>query len=211
MFEAVAQVVTRPTAFFRDLQQNDSLASKAIWVVILVSILAGVVGYFNALPLAEAFQGTALGSFSLVSAPFFAATITFLGWLFYGLIVRMTAGLTVKPWAVAGYSVAPQLILHTLLIIIAALFPVQLSAATVDFSNPETVQQVSQELQKELQASTFGRSSQLLGYVASLWSLILIFLGVRAASTRAKAISSTLIIGLLSLGFILLPFLLAPL
>ena len=211
MFEGVAQVLVRPTSLFRTLQEDDRLAAKAIWVAVIVSALAGVIGYFNAVPLAEAFAGTPLGGLSLVSAPLFAAVFTFLGWMVYGLIVRMTAGIESKPWAIVGYSMAPQIVLNTLLILIAALFPVQLSAVAVDFSDPDTLQQSTQALQRELQTSFFGRSSQVLGYAATVWWLVLIFLGVREASTTAKAVSSALIVGLLSLGFILVPFLLAPL
>lgn len=211
MFEAVAQVIGRPTAFFMTLQESDRLAAKAVWVAVIVSLLAGVIGYFNAVPLAEAFAGTPLGGLSLISAPLFAAFISFLGWLIYGLIVRMTAGIDAKPWAIVGYSMAPQIIIYTLLIVIAALFPVQLSAVAVDFSDTESLQQTTQALQQEIQTSFFGRSSQVLGYAATLWWLCLIFLGARAATTTAKALSSALIVGLLSLGFILVPFLLAPL
>lgn len=211
MFDAVAQVIARPSSFFNTLQQNDRLAAKAIWLVLIVSLLAAVIGYFNAVPLAEVFAGTPIGGLSLITAPLFAALFTFLGWMVYGLIVRMTAGIGVKPWAIVGYSMAPQIIVFTLLILIAALFPVQLSAVAVDFNDPETLQQTTQALQRELQRSFFGRSSQILGYAATLWWLVLIFLGLREASTTTKAVTSTLIVGLLSLSFILIPFLLAPL
>lgn len=210
MFDGMVQVLTRPVAFFNALQGNDKLASRAVWVVLLISLMGGVIGYFSALPTAEAFQGSALGSIGLMTAPLFSAVVTFLSWLVYGLIVRMTAGLEVKPWAVVGYSMAPQLILYTLLIVIAALFPVEISILSVDFSNPETIQEASKTVQQEIQRSVYGRSSQIIGYAASLWWIVLIFLGVRAGSTTGKAISSALIAGLLSLGLILLPFLLAP-
>jgi hypothetical protein len=210
MLDGIVQVIINPVAFFRKLIEDDRLVSKAFGVVLIVALLAGVFGYFNALPTADAFANTPFGAFSLITTPISLLVVSFLGWLIYGLLVRMGAGLAAKPWAIAGYSMSPQIIIYALLIIVAVLFPTKLTPVTADFSDPEAFQEATLALQKEFQTSTFGRVSQILSWLSSLWWIILIYLGVRELTDSRKALISGLLVGIPTLAILGLPYLLSP-
>jgi hypothetical protein len=169
-----------------------------------------VYGYFNALPTADAFANTPFGAFGLITTPITFVVIGFLAWLIYGLLVRMGAGINAKPWAIAGYSMSPQIIIYALLILTAVIFPVKLSPVTADLNDPQAFQEATLAIQKEFQNSTFGRASQILSYLSSLWWVILIYLGVREATDSRKALISAILVGIPTLLLIALPFLLSP-
>jgi hypothetical protein len=211
MLDAISQLFTRPASFFRTLKDDDRVVSRAVIVVLVVSLIAAVSAYFSALPLADATRGTAL---ALAFNPLIATLITlgaiFLLWLIYGLLVRMGAGMESKPWAVTGYAMAPQLLVFALLIVINALFPAQLTpvSATVDFSDPTAIQTATTSLTTELQATLANRVTTVLGYLSSIWWLILIFIGVRETAGQQKAIRATVIVGILIFAFTVVPLLL---
>ena len=210
MFDGILRAITQPGQFFQALQEDDRLAARALWVVALVAVLNGIVGYFSALPTAEAFAGTLLGGVTPVTAPLTAALLTFLSWLVYGLVVRVAAGTAVKPWAIVAYAMSPQVFIYPLVIVIALLFPVEVTPVSADFSQLEAVQETTLQVQREVQASTFGRASQALNLVAVLWWLGLIFVGVRAAAGRNRALVSAALVAALSLGLVFIPLLLTP-
>jgi hypothetical protein len=122
----------------------------------------------------------------------------------------MSAGMDIKPWAISAYSFAPSLLLGTILIVLAALFPTNLTPVNIDASNPDSIRAASLAVQQEFQQSFLGRSSQIINYLGTIWTLLLIFLGVKASTNTNKAIVATLLVGVLSLGFFLLPILLTP-
>jgi Yip1 domain len=211
MLDAISQLFTRPTSFFRILKDDDRVVSRAFVVVLIVSVLGAVFGYFSALPSADAMQGTPFGgTFSLVIAPVSALFASIIFWLIYGLLVRFPAGMDAKPWAVVGYAMVPQILVYAALIIIAALFPPQLAPISADMSDPQAFQEATFALQREFQASFLGRASTILSYASSLWWLVLIFIGVRETADQRKAITATVIVAVVSLAFIAVPFLLSP-
>jgi hypothetical protein len=210
MLDGMLQVILTPVVFFRRLAEDDRLSRGAIGVVLIVAVLAGVFGYFNAIPTADAFANTPFGAFGLITTPISLLVVSFLSWLIYGLLVRMGAGIDAKPWAIAGYSMSPQLIIYALLILVAVIFPVKLSPVTADFSDPQAFQDATLAVQREFQNSTFGRASQILSYLASLWWLVLIFLGVREATGTRKATTATILVAIPTVLIILLPFLFSP-
>jgi hypothetical protein len=211
MLDNIFKPITNPIAFFRTLKDNDRVVSRAFLVVLIVAILGAIYGYFSALPSADAMRGTGFGgSFSLIIGPVAAFAASFIFWLIYGLIVRMSAGMEAKPWAVVAYSNAPQILIFAVLIIVAALFPPKLTPITASLSEPEAFQAATFELQREFQGSFLGRLSTILTYVSSLWSLVLVFLGVRETAGQQKAIRATVILGLVTLAFFVVPFLLSP-
>jgi hypothetical protein len=210
MLDGMLQVILNPVVFFRRLAEDDRLSRGAIGVVLIVAVLAGVFGYFNAIPTADAFANTPFGAFGLITTPISLLVVSFLSWLIYGLLVRMGAGIDAKPWAIAGYSMSPQLIIYALLILVAVIFPVKLSPVTADFSDPQAFQDATLAVQREFQNSTFGRASQILSYLASLWWLVLIFLGVREATGTRKATTATILVAIPTVLIILLPFLFSP-
>jgi hypothetical protein len=211
MLDGILHVILKPVDFFRKLLDDDKVASRAFGVVLIVMVLAGVYGYFVALPTADAIANTPFGAFGLITTPVSFVVISLLSWLIFGLLVRMAAGISIKPWAITGYSLSPQIIIYALLIILAVLFPVKLSPVTVDpTKEPEAFQEAMISLQQESQQTVFGRASQILSYLSSLWWIVLIFLGVREATDTRKAVISALVVGIPTVLLSLLPFLLSP-
>jgi hypothetical protein len=211
MFDSMVQVLTRPAAFFRTLKDDDRVVSRAFLIVLLVAVLGAVSAYFAALPLADATRGTVL---ALAFNPFFAALATlavlFLSWLVYGLLVRMSAGMEAKPWAVVAYAATPQLLVYAGLIIMSAFFPATITPLTGDLTDPVVAAEAATSVTAELQASLVGRVSTILSYASSLWWLVLIFIGVRETAGQRKATTATIIVAVISLAFIAVPFLLSP-
>ena len=210
MLGDLVEVITRPRPFFRKLQEDDGVVTRAFQVVLLIAAVSAVVGYFTALPTADAFAGTLLGGATLITAPLTAALLTFLSWLIYGLLVRVAAGTAVKPWAITAYAMSPQIVIYALIIGVAVLFPVDVSPVAADLSQTEAVQEATLQVQRDIQASTFGRVSGVLNLVATLWWLGLIFVGVRAAAGTTRAFLSAGLVAALSLGLVLVPLLLTP-
>lgn len=209
MFEGIVQTISNPLAFFRSLQDDDKLAGGAVLVVLLVALLSAGVGYFSALPSTDAFpDDIPFRQFGLIAATLGSVMVTFISWLVNGLLVRMSAGMDSKPWAIVGYAMSPLLIIYLLIIVLAAIFPVNLVPISVGLDDPEAFQQAVQQTQKAYQATIFGRSTQLLGYASSLWWIILIFLGVREAKGTNKAYIAAGLVTLLTLAFTVGPLLL---
>jgi hypothetical protein len=211
MLDTLLKPITSPVAFFRTLKDDDRVGSRAFLVVLIVAVLAGIFGYFSALPSADAMRGTPFGgTFSLVIAPVSALFASVIFWLVYGLLVRIPAGMEAKPWAVVGYAMAPQILVYAVLIIIGALFPAQLTPISASLSDPQAFREATFALQREFQGTFFGRASMILSYVSNLWWLVLIFIGVRETAGQQKAITATVIAGLVTLAFFVVPFLLSP-
>jgi hypothetical protein len=207
MFEAIAQLFTRPASFFKTLNEDDRVVSRAVLVVLTAALLSAVAAYFAALPMADATQGTPL---ALFFNPVFGALISlatfFVLWLITGLLVRMGAGMEAKPWAVTGYALAPQLLIAALLIVVNALLPAQLSPVpSVDLSNPEAIQAATQTLTTELQTSPANRITTGLSYLSSAWVIVLTFIGVRETAGQPKAVRATAIVAVVTLLFIVGP------
>jgi hypothetical protein len=211
MLDVLLKPITSPVAFFRTLKDDDRVVSRAFLVVLIVAVLAGIFGYFSALPSADAMRGTPFGgTFSLVIAPVSALFASVIFWLIYGLLVRIPAGMEAKPWAVVGYAMAPQILVYAVLIIIGALFPARLTPISASLSDPQAFQEATFALQREFQGTFFGRASTILSYVSNLWWLALIFIGVRETAGQQKAITATVVVGLVTLLFFVVPFLLSP-
>jgi len=209
VFEGILQAITNPKALFDDLENKPSIVNFAFLVVLIVAIVSAIGAYLSTLPTVDAFgDANPFGQIALIITPVSVVVVSFILWLINGLLIRMTAGMDAKPWAIAAYSLAPTLILSTLIILIAALFPTELTPVSFDASDPEAIRQASNAVQQEFQSSLLGRSSTVINYISTAWMLLLIFLGVNASAGRNKAITATVVVGVLSLGFILLPFLL---
>lgn len=211
MLDGILQVILKPVDFFRKLMDDDKLASRAFGVVLLVMVLSGVYGYFVAIPTADAMTNTPFGAFGLITTPISFVVISLLSWLIFGLLIRMVSGINAKPWAITAYSMSPQLIIYALLIVIAVLFPSKLTPITIDpTQEPEAFQEAILSLQQESQQTIFGRVSQIVSSLSSLWWIILIYLGVREATDHRKALMSALMVGIPTFLLIVLPFLLSP-
>lgn len=142
VLDAISEVLFNPTKFFKKFFEDDNkYASKALFVVIIVAILSAISAYFSAAPMAELFpKGNPMGMISILTTVVSTLIMTFILWLINGLIIRMAASKEVKPWAIAAYSIAPQILLATALIVIAALFPMDLPNIRLDVQDPEAFQ-----------------------------------------------------------------------
>ena len=209
MLDALFSVIARPVSFFRELAEGEKV-NGAVWTVLLVSLVSAAASYFLGLPFQEA----------LATAPFAALTpiITavagfftpFITWLFYGLLVRIGAGMEAKPWAVAGYALAPQLVLNALLLVIVVAFPIEVTPVNVDVSDAQAFEAANARVQGEIGSSTAGRAGQLIGYLGTLWWIVLIFLGVRETANQQQAIRATFLVGMVAVSFAVGSFIFAP-
>lgn len=210
MLDAIARVITSPAGFFSDLGENKKIPG-AIWVVLLTTLISAVTAYFLSAPQSDAFGAdSAFTGIGLIIGVGGVVIVSLISWLLLGLIVRMSAGMDAKPWAVVGYSFVPQLLVSIIAIVIAALFPIEVTPITVTPSEPEAFQEALRSLTEEIQSSVLGRSNQFLGYLATAWGVLLIFIGVRETTqNQARATRSAVIVGLIYAAIFLLPWLLA--
>ncbi len=212
MFEGMLEVVRKPSQFFRGLANDDQRVGRAFLVVLLVALLTGMSAYLSALPTMDAFLGdNPFVQIGLIAAAVGAPLVTFVWWLMNGLLIRMAAGIEIKPWAIAAYSYTPQIFITALIILIAVLVPPQVSPVAADLSDPIAMQEATMQLQQQIQQSFFGVSSMILGYLATGWFLFLTFVGVREAAGANKAWIAVFLVGAITLGVTLIPFLLQPL
>lgn len=188
MFSAIWEAVSKPNSFFASLPENDALVNRALWLVLIVAALGGVAIYSSSLPLVQALpEGSVLRLIAPAGSALAAAATTLATWLVKGLLVRVGAGLSVKPWAVAAYSFTPYLLIYILFLLTTAL-PVNLPPITADFATEaELVQEQFDQRALVYAASAPGRITQILGYIGDIWSVLLIFIGVRAISGLRKA------------------------
>ena len=212
MLDAIFLVLFKPLKFFKQFFEDDNkYASQALFIVLIVAILSAISSYFGAAPMAELFpKGNPMGLISMLTTVISTLVMVFVFWLINGLIIRMAASKDVKPWAIAAYSISPQILLSTALIVIGALFPMNLPNIRLDIQDPVAFQEGMQRISNLMQTSFYGQSSRYLSYLGMAWSLLISFLGVRERAGNSKAITVTLILGTLSALFILLPILLKP-
>ena len=211
MLDAIGHVLTNPVTFFRDLAAKEGGAGGAFWVVLITALVSAVSGYLLVLPQLDAFGSeSAFAQFALVGGVAGAALGPFFGWLIYGLLARIGAGIAARPWAVTGYAMAPQIVLGVLTIVIIAIFPVEVTPVVGDLSDPQALTEATNRLQRELGSSVAGRGSTILSYLGTAWLLALVFLGLRETTgERAKAIRGTVLVGAFFAVFALVPFLLS--
>lgn len=212
MFEAMARVIFRPGEFFAELPDNPRQAAGAIWVVLLVAAVTTVVGYVSALPQVDALgDDMPFGGAILIGGLIVAPLLTFLGWVVSGLLARIVAGMEAKPWAVVGYAMTPQIVLLSLLLVIAALFPPTITPIG-SAASPEALQEALGRVTQEVQASTLGVSTTIITYLGLGWFLALIYLGLAKTTGRSnKALWGVILVGILNLAPLVVPWLFAPL
>ena len=209
MLSAISKVLTNPVSFFRDLAREDRVGS-AIWVVLLVSLVSGAASYFLGLPFQEALERAPFAALTPILTAVAGFFTPFITWLFYGLLVRVGAGMAAKPWAVAGYALAPQLVLGALLLVIVVAFPTEVTPVNVDVSDAQAFEAANARVQREISSSVAGRAGQLIGYLGTLWWIALIFLGVRETANQQQAIRATFLVGIVAASFAVGSFIFAP-
>ena len=132
------------------------------------------------------------------------------GALVFGLILwavgagllRLLAGAGSRAWEVYGWAWAPVLVLTLVSLSLAALMPV-----TGDLPPPpaltdaKALQQWQQEYQEVIAAAPVTRVQQGLSLVAALWSLWIVYSGLRVLAP-ARALLATGVVAALSLGLL---------
>jgi len=208
MFEAMTRVIFRPGEFFTELPDNHRLLRGAIWVVLLVAALTALVGYVSTLPQVDAL-GDPFGAF-LIFGLIMAPLLTFLAWVVSGLLARIVAGMEAKPWAVVGYAMTPQIVLLSLLLVVAALFPPALTPVGV--ISPEELPDTMARMTQEMQTSLLGVSTTIITYLGLGWFLALIYLGLAKTTGQPnKALWGALLVAFLNIAPLAVSWLLAPL
>ncbi len=199
MFEGILQAISKPKQLFERFEEEPKLVSLAFLVILIVSVLSAIVEY---VPLAKAFSAnTITNQLVLISAPLVTIAVSILLWLVYGLLVRMGAGIDIKPWAITAYSLSPQILFSIILLIIALVFPIETTPISLDLNDTNAIT----TLQQEINRSLFGRSSQILSYLAVVWQLLLVYIGVNVLSNQSKALRSTILVGIFAFGFLCSP------
>ena len=97
-----------PRTSFERLAEGERVGG-AVWVVLFVALVSGIASYFLGLPFQEALGTAPFAALTPILTAAAGFATPFITWLFYGLLVRIGAGMEAKPWAVAGYGLAPQL------------------------------------------------------------------------------------------------------
>lgn len=207
MFDIVRRIFIRPVDFFRELAEDERKKERAVWVVLLVILVHAAAMLAFALPQARLFPpGSVAATTMLVSAAVLAGISVFLGWVIDGLVVRMTAGMEAKPWAVAGYSTAPWLVASLLMLLAAVLFPVDLVPLD-SYDDPRRWA----EMQAAVQQSVSGRIIAILTYLQAIWYFVLIFIGVRETTRmRHRAARAVTVLVLIYFARIVLPTFFTP-
>ena len=209
MLDAIAGVLTRPMRFFQGLAEGHRV-SGALWVVLSVSLVSALASYFLGLPFQEALTGAPFAAATPIITAIAGFTTPFVTWLFYGLLVRIGAGMEAKPWAVAGYALTPQLLLNTVLLVVVVAFPIDVTPVNIDVNNAQAFEEANLQVQREIEASVAGRVGQGMGYLGTLWWVVLIFLGVRETAGQRGAVRATFLVGIVAVSFVLGSLLFAP-
>lgn len=211
MLDAISQVLFNPKAFFKAyFEEENRYASRAAIVVALVAVLTLVVSYFSVAPMYEQLKDSPLGLVTTISGMLSAFIMVFIVWVVNSLIIRSVASRDVKPWGIAAFSMAPQILTATIIIVVAALFPIDIPNFALDIKDPEAFQAGMKKISELMQASTLGQVSRILNYVAMAWALLISYLGVKEKAGNSKALTVVAIIGAIGAFFVLLPILLKP-
>jgi hypothetical protein len=210
VFQAILRVLTRPIPFFHALGQDASLARWAAGVALLVSALSALSAYTFNLPQRDAFGAdSAFAAFAIGFAVFSAALLVLVRWLVFGLLVRVTAGMDARPWAVIGYSLAPYGLIAIVTTVVALSSPATVTPIQVPLDDPAALQAASAQLTQELADSPAGRVNAFLSLIGLGWFLALVYLGVRETTGNpGSAAKSVIALALVHLALLFVPLLL---
>ena len=212
MLDAISLVLFNPVKFFKKFFEDDNkYASWSLFIVIAVAILSAISAFLTVAPMAALMpKNPPMGLITTLVTVVSSLVMIFVSWLVRGLIISMAASKGIKPWAIAAYSFTPQVLLATAIIVIAALFPIELPNLNLNVQDPAAMQAATQRITELMQTSVYAQASKYLTYLGIAWSLLLSYLGIREGAGNSKAITATLILAALSALFILIPILLKP-
>lgn len=194
-------VLLQPTNFFQLLAQRKPNLVAPFFIV-MASTVAASLGQVLLVRLLPSFVPGGL-PVQLVLALLGGVILGMLLWGTGGLIIRLLAGPDSRAWEVYGWASVPALLVGLVLVPLGALFPITgdlppLPPAT----DPEALRAWQREYQQVVGAASGTRVLQGLGIVGSLWSLWIIWSGLRVLAPN-RALLATLGVAVVSLAFTL--------
>ncbi|RIH88231.1 YIP1 family protein [Calidithermus roseus] len=195
------EVLIQPTRFFEALRERKPNLLPPLLVVVGALVLTAVAGQISLRLLPALFPGGAMLQliFSLVGALFFGLVV----WAIGGGLIRLLAGEGSRAWELYGWASVPALVLALVLLPLAALFPV-----TGDLTPPppltdaEALRRWQREYQDLVASAPGTRIQQVLSALATLWSLWIIYSGLRVLAP-ARAVLASVAVAVLTLGLLL--------
>lgn len=190
------EVLTQPSRFFQGLsERKPNLVAPFLIVVFGVTLsVVGQVFLTRLLPVPGGFAVQA--AFAIVGGLIFGILI----WGVLGLLIRWLAGADSRAWEVYGWSLTPGLLIGLILLPLAALFPVTGDLPpTPPLTDVEALRAWQKQFQELVRGATGTQIFRVLSLLATLWSLWLLYSGLRVFAP-ARAVLATAAVAILSLG-----------
>ncbi|AWN23700.1 hypothetical protein DKM44_11055 [Deinococcus irradiatisoli] len=195
----LADLLTRPVAFFEDLGRLPPSPTRYLGVVALASLVSGVSTTLlarHALAAQSSLLSGAGGAaavsplFSYGAAAFASIFITVVLWLLLWGLGTLGAGKVGRAAEVYGATFLPLLIWSIILLPVAAYFAPKVNLAAPQLGGlrglelQKALQQYAQQVQAATSGSLVSQVSTYLGYAVYLWQFALAFIGFRVLTGR---------------------------
>ncbi len=194
-------VLVQPTNFFKALAER-----KPGLVIPLLIVLAGTMASsLGQVLLVRLLPSIVPGGLpvQLVLALVGGVVFGMLLWGLGGLIIRLLAGAESRAWEVYGWASVPALLVGLVLIPFGALFPVTGDLPPIPpATEPEALRAWQREYQQLIGSATGTRIVQGLGILGSIWSLWIIWSGLKILAP-SRALLATVGVAVVSLAFLL--------
>ena len=194
----MTEVLFQPYAFFEKLRQRPPRVWAAYGVYLLATLLTAVASQLAVRALAAPVPMGNPWIWTLLGAPLAALVM----WGIFGFVVMLISGAGSRAYEVVGWAAAPSVVAGLLLLVAAALFPVQGTVPPAP-SDPALMAEWLKSYQAVVQASTFTQISRTLALLALLWSSWIVYAGL-GVFARARAALGAGVYLLLQLGLYLL-------
>jgi hypothetical protein len=195
------EVLTQPACFFEALRERKPNLLPPLLVVVVALLLTAAAGQLSIRLLPALFPGgvTLQLVFSLIGALLLGLVV----WAIGGGLIRLLAGEGSRAWELYGWASVPALVLALVSLPLAALFPVtgNLSPAP-SLSDAEALRRWQREYQDLVTSAPGTRIQQVLNVLATLWSLWIVYSGLRVLAP-ARAVLATAVVAVLTLGLLL--------
>jgi hypothetical protein len=196
------EALSNPTAFFKALAERKPNLTLPFLISILAVALGSIAGILSTrlLPSLIPFPLPLQVVLALVTS----VVVGILIWGIGGAVVRIFAGAESRAWEVYGYAALPSTVLALLLVPLAAVFPITGDLPPVpqiaqgDPNAQETLLAWQAQFQALLRNSTYIRIQQGLTLLTTVWTLWVMYNGLRVFSPE-KATLTTVAVGILSL------------
>ncbi|RIH84360.1 Yip1 domain protein [Calidithermus terrae] len=194
------EVLTQPVRFFAALQGHKPNRLVSVTVVVVATVLVLLSGQLSSRLLPTVLPDRFAGQVVVSVALGIPSGLVF--WALGGAVIRLLAGRESRAWELFGWAWAPMLVLALVSLPLAALMPV-----TGDLPPPpaptdaEALRQWQRQYQEVIAAAPVTRVQQGLSLVTTLWSLWIVYSGLRVLAP-ARALLATGVVAALSLGLL---------